>query len=173
MLNQELLRSHRAEAVDAPNWRAIAKPRSLLEPLPGSSRVRVTFDGTGLTDELGRPIDPDGNDVAGGMGRFSFDTLALTPVFGTAVIGYLFAAQPEDGSGANVINHPLEGVVVSVDGSDQDLRAVTDANGFFKLEPVPAGRFFVKIDGRTAKESTYPDGAYYPYVGKAWDAWLA
>ena len=28
----------------------------------------------------------------------------------------------------------------------------------------------MKIDGRTAKGSANPNGAYYPYVGKAWDA---
>jgi hypothetical protein len=50
------------------------------------------------------------------------------------------------------------------------LRTTTDAAGQFKLAPCPAGRFFVKIDGRTAKESQYPDGDYYPYVGKAWEA---
>jgi hypothetical protein len=28
-----------------------------LEPLPGSTRIYAVFDGTGLTDELGRPLD--------------------------------------------------------------------------------------------------------------------
>ncbi|MFM7103284.1 MAG: hypothetical protein ACKO3N_19205, partial [Verrucomicrobiota bacterium] len=46
----------------------------------------------------------------------------------------------------------------------------TDAEGRFKLEPAPVGRFFVHIDGRTAVGSQWPNGAYYPFVGKAWEA---
>ena len=43
----------------------------------------------------------------------------------------------------------------------------TDANGEFTLDPAPAGRFFVNIDGRMIT-GTYPDGDYYPFIGKAW-----
>ena len=42
--------------------------------------------------------------------------------------------------------------------------------GFFRLEPAPAGRFFVHVDGRTAVGSQWRRGAYYPVVGKAWEA---
>src|SRR6185295_13031174 len=34
----------------------------------------------------------------------------------------------------------------------------------------PAGRFFVHIDGRRAVGSDWPAGAYYPYVGKTFEA---
>src|SRR5438128_1647877 len=37
-----------------------------LEPLPGSARINVTFDGTGLLDYLARPLDLDGDGLAGG-----------------------------------------------------------------------------------------------------------
>src|SRR5206468_6219360 len=47
-------------------------------------------------------------------------------------------------------------------------------NGNFKLSPAPPGRFFVHIDGRTVVNDAagihYPDKAYYPFVGKAWEA---
>lgn len=136
-----------------------------LEPLPGNARVSVFLDSTDLQDELGLPVDGDGDGAPGGTALVWFDTLNLTPVSGTAVIGRVFAAHT-DGSD----NLPLAGVTISVDGREQDLRAVTDAEGRFQLAPVPAGRFFVHIDGRTATASRYPDGAYYPAVGKAWDA---
>src|SRR5215510_8938768 len=57
---------------------------------------------------------------------------------------------------------------------EQTIRAVTDAQGNFTLNSTPAGRFFVHIDGRTVADASagihYPDKAYYPFVGKAWDA---
>src|SRR5690606_35122811 len=85
---------------------------------------------------------------------------------GTAVIGYVFASERNpDGS-----NKPLANVTITVDGAEEQLRTVTDASGFFRLEPAPAGRFFVHVDGRTAIGSQWPDGAYYPFVGKAWEA---
>ena len=50
------------------------------------------------------------------------------------------------------------------------LRTVTDGEGRFTLQPAPAGTFFVHIDGRTAVGSDWPDGSYYPTVGKSWTA---
>ncbi|MCZ6672007.1 MAG: hypothetical protein O7C75_03615 [Verrucomicrobia bacterium] len=59
-------------------------------------------------------------------------------------------------------------MTIKLDGKEDTIFAVTDSEGNFKLEPVPGGEFFVHIDGRTATTSTYPDGAYYPFVGKSW-----
>jgi hypothetical protein len=56
-----------------------------LEPLPGSTRVSVFFDGPGLNDSLGRPLDPAGTGTPYGLKVISFDTLSLTPLAGTAV----------------------------------------------------------------------------------------
>ncbi|MSU64236.1 MAG: hypothetical protein EXS31_17905 [Pedosphaera sp.] len=91
---------------------------------------------------------------------------------GTAIIGRVFASELVAGpdTGANAVNKPLEGVIVTVDGMEQTLRTTTDAQGNFKLTNSPAGRFFVHIDGRPAKGSSYPSGAYHPLVGKAWEA---
>jgi hypothetical protein len=38
------------------------------------------------------------------------------------------------------------------------------------LNPCPAGRFFVHIDGRRAFGSDWPSNAYYPFVGKTFEA---
>ncbi len=137
-----------------------------LENLPASAHLKVTFDGNGLHGANGLPLDADGDGVPGGVYTMSFTTLGNTPLANTAVLGRVFASEKNpDGS-----NQPLANVTVTVDGAEQTLRAVTDTNGFFRLQPAPAGRFFVHIDGRTAVGSQWPTGAYYPSVGKAWDA---
>ena len=56
---------------------------------------------------------------------------------------------PGQDTGTNALNKPLGGVTITVDGLEQTLRTTTDAMGNFTLSPVPAGRFFVHIDGRT------------------------
>lgn len=137
-----------------------------LEPLPAGARVRVMLEGSLLTDESSREIDADGDGVPGGLGEFSFETMSLAANANTAVIGRVYASTPNpDGS-----NRPLENVTVTVDGAEETLRTTTDAEGRFTLKPAPTGRFFVHVDGRTAAGSSWPDGSYYPVVGKAWDA---
>ncbi len=141
-----------------------------LENLPASARVRVTFDPGDTRDDLGRRLDLAGNAQPGSVGHIDFDTLGITPVGETAVIGHVYASERVPDGAGGFTNHPLEGVTITVDGAEETLRAVTDAAGSFRLQPAPAGRFFVHVDGRTAIESAWPNGAYYPYVGKAWEA---
>lgn len=147
-----------------------------LEPLPGSSRITVFLDSAGLKDYLGSPVDPSGNGRPGSVHAIEFDTLSTSPLPDTAVIGRVFASElvPGPDTGTNAVNKPLAGVTITVDGMEETLRTVTDAGGNFTLSPVPAGRFFVHIDGRTAVDEAagirYPDRAYYPSVGKAWEA---
>jgi hypothetical protein len=146
-----------------------------LENLPASARVRVTFNPVALLDALGRMVDLDGDGQPGGVAAVNFDTLSTTPIAGTAISGHVFASDPVAGTNAtNFINRPLPGVTVTVDGMEETLRAVTDANGFFRLQPCPAGEFFVHVDGRTLVDVPggirYPDLSYYPAVGKAWTA---
>ncbi|MES2736198.1 MAG: Ig-like domain-containing protein [Verrucomicrobiota bacterium] len=136
------------------------------EPLPSNARIHVTFAPTGLNDLVGRAVDPDGDGTAGGSYTTSFDTLSITALAGTAITGRVLASELGEG-GADV---PLQGVTVTVDGAEETLRATTDANGSFTLTPCPAGSFFVHVDGRTALVSNYPNGDYYPNVGKRWDA---
>lgn len=143
-----------------------------LEPLPGRARIRVTFNGDGLNDVAGQAVDADGNGQAGGKLLLDFDTLANGGVAGTAVTGRVFASELAQAVAAHgqLVNRPLVGVRVTVDGREQDLFAVTDATGNFRLDPAPAGPFFVHIDGRTVTVpgGGYPKGAYYPFVGKEW-----
>jgi hypothetical protein len=141
-----------------------------LEPLPAGARVRVTFEGDGLLDDRGRAVDADGDGQPGGRLEYEFDTSGSAPVPATAVIGTVFATDPVDDGGGGFTNRPLAGVTITVDGAEESLRTVTDTAGRFRLEPAPAGRFFVHIDGRTAADSQWPGGAYYPFIGKAWEA---
>ncbi|MHB9009100.1 MAG: Ig-like domain-containing domain, partial [Limisphaerales bacterium] len=140
-----------------------------LEPLPAGARVEVTLVGNGLKDASGRELDGDGDGVPGGTARIEFDTMSIAAIPGTAVIGQVFASEPM-ASGNGFTNRPLEGVIITVDGAEERLRAVTDASGFFALDPCPAGRFFVHVDGRPAVGSAWPDGAYHPFVGKTFEA---
>lgn len=137
-----------------------------LENLPPGTQVTVTFDGTGLTDGRGRGIDLDGDRQPGGVSALTFDTANSAPLANTAIIGRLLASEPGAG-GADV---PLAGVTITVDGLEETLRTTTATDGTFRLMPCPAGRFFVNVDGRTATASQWPAGAYYPVIGKAWEA---
>jgi hypothetical protein len=140
-----------------------------LEPIPGSARLTVTFNATGIKDQFAQEVDADGDGQPGGAKIIQFDTYSNTPVPGTAIIGHVYASdRVSDGQGG-LTNKPLERVIITVDGAEETLRATTDATGFFSL-PCPAGRFFVHIDGRTEVDSNWPNGAYYPVIGKAWEA---
>lgn len=141
-----------------------------LEPMPSGARVEVTFEGAGLRDILGRELDGDGDGRPGGSLRFSFTTFGATPALGTAVIGRVLDGEPQPDGAGGFTHRPLAGVVITVDGAEQTLRTVTGADGYFRLDPSPAGRFFVHVDGRTAVDSHWPGGSYYPFIGKAWEA---
>ncbi len=143
-----------------------------LENLPGATRVRVTFDAAMVLDETGQALDADADGQPGGTASLEFNTLGTVAVSGTAIIGRVFASELKAGpdTGTNAVNRPLQGVTITVDGSEETLRTTTDAMGNFILDPCPAGRFFVHVDGRTANGSDWPNGAYYPFVGKAWEA---
>ena len=137
------------------------------QPLPDRSEVRVTVDGSILRTLDGAAIDAARNGTPGSTGRIDFRTLSLTTVAGTSVCGRVFASELATMPGGARVNVPLAGVTITVDGAPA-LFATTDAGGNFRLEPAPAGRFFVHVDGQTAGPS--PLGGYYPTVGKAWTA---
>lgn len=137
-----------------------------LEDLPAKARIRVTLEGQDLEDASGVAVDADGDGLPGGTAQWEFFTVGTSPLVGTAVSGHVFASERNaDGS-----NRPLSGVTITVGGAEETLRTTTDSQGFFLLNPCPAGRFFVHVDGRTAAGSEWPIGAYYPFVGKAWEA---
>lgn len=136
-----------------------------LDYLPSGSRIRVTFDGDGLTDFLGRPVAVNGNGSTTDLARSDFETLSYAPVVNTGMVGTVFASKTNS-EGANV---PLQGVVVEVVGDEENTRTTTNAAGEFELTPVPAGKFFVNVDGRPVTGG-FPDAGYYPFIGKAWTA---
>jgi uncharacterized repeat protein (TIGR01451 family) len=138
------------------------------QPLPASARIRVTLIGDGLTNSFGNDLDADGDGHAGGVAQVDFETLSLTTVPGTRVCGRVFASELAPGDSGSSVNVPLSGVTISVEGN-ASLQAITDDSGNFCLSPAPAGRFFVLIDGRTAKNGV-PPASYYPTVGKAWES---
>ena len=143
--------------------------------LPASSRIRVTLDGSAITDDLGLEIDADGDGSPGGMAIIDFDTLSLTSIPGTSVCGRVFASTLTMNADESVfVNEPLAGVTITVDGMEEELRAVTDQFGDFRLENVPGGSFFVHIDGHTVIDLDagirFPDMAYYPTVAKKWES---
>lgn len=148
-------------------------------PLPGSSRVRVTVEGSMLKDAAGNFVDGDRDSFPGGTGTIDFDTLSLTSFPGTTVSGRVFASELVAGNANTTatLNLPLEGVRISVQGADSEIFAVTDNMGNFSLQNAPADRFFVHIDGRAVTsaiiggqsvQTHYPAGPYFPFVGKAW-----
>jgi subtilase family serine protease len=141
------------------------------DSLPASARVRVMVNGEALKDPDGKAVDADGDGQPGGVAHIDFDTLSLTVTLpGTAVCGRVFASElAPNHNGTVSVNNPLEGATITVDGMEDKLRAVTDQNGNFCLESAPVGHFFVHVDGRTAKNNV-PPGAYYPFVGKAWES---
>lgn len=137
--------------------------------LPASARVRVTFVGDAVVDELGRAVDADGDGTPGGTATIDFETLTLTTLGGTRVCGRVFASQLAPGAGNGSVNVPLPDVIITVDGMETTLRTVTDGAGNFCLDPAPVGEFFVHIDGRSSSLSV-PAGDYYPVVGKRWQS---
>ncbi|NKB25431.1 MAG: hypothetical protein GKR87_13850 [Kiritimatiellae bacterium] len=134
------------------------------DPLPLSSRIRVTVAGDTLSDVFGRGIDADADGATGGITEIEFDTLSLTIVSNTIVCGRVFASEQIQVAGTNQwVNNPLEGVTVTVDGLESNVFAVTDNLGDFRLTHTPVGRFFVHINGVTASNNS---AGYYPNVGK-------
>jgi hypothetical protein len=141
-----------------------------LEPLPGGSQIMVVFDANGLRDGSGREVDADGDGQPGGRTVWFFQTHANRGLDNTAVVGQVFASELGTDAQGQPLNRPLQGVIITVDGAEETLRTTTDAEGRFTLGPAPSGRFFVHVDGRPAVGSGWPDGDYYPFIGKAWEA---
>lgn len=96
-------------------------------------------------------VRADFPNLQGQAPQFSFQGLVPIPSTSTAVVG-------------TVINHslrPIEGIKVYLI-SDPSVNATTDAQGFFRLMPVPVGLQSIKID---AMHSTAADGKLYADLG--------
>ena len=142
------------------------------DPLPASAQIEVFIDGDNIHDASGYALDADGNGNPGGLGVRAFDTLSLTAFPGTAVCGRVYASELGVDPYGNPVDAPLEGATITVDGKEDELFTTTDDQGEFCLDPAPAGRFFVHVDGRTATNTMHstPAGSYYPFVGKPWES---
>ena len=88
-----------------------------LEPIPGSSRLSVTLDATGLKDEFGQDVDADHDGQPGGVKTIQFDTYSTTPVPGTTIIGHVYASERVSDGKGGLTNKPLERVTITVDGA--------------------------------------------------------
>jgi PKD repeat protein len=137
--------------------------------LPPNARIRLFVDGGQLLDDLGQGVDGDGDGDLGGLGALEFDTVGFTPLAGTAVTGRLFAAGQAVTARGVPVNTPLQGVTISVDGTGGGVSTTTDVLGNFRLDPAPAGRFFIEVDGTSATNAGIPVGAYFPVFGTALD----
>ncbi len=131
------------------------------EILPASTEVRMVVDGSKILSQNGVAIDADGDGLVGGIGTADFTTLPIVRIAGTDVWGYVYDSYNKNPDGTD---KPLEGVEIRLDFLP-DVKAVTDANGYFILEDVPAPDFFVYIDG--SKAANVPAGTQYASLGKA------
>jgi len=145
------------------------------EPLPSSSRVQITVDGTTILPlGGGAPLDADRDDIPGGTLRYEFTSVSLAPVPNTTVVGKIVEPGPDllpmtaddfdpgpDGvpmTADDVFLLPIPDVHIYILGLEQHA-VFTDAEGRFALDQVPAGNFKFVSNGMTAPA---PDGLYFP-----------
>jgi hypothetical protein len=112
--------------------------RFYLENRPGAARVRITLNPAGILDELGRELDGNWDGQPRGLGTFDFDTLSVTPVGVTAVVGHVEASDPVASARGGFTNRPLAGVLVTVNGAEEALRTTKLADGSFQLQSATA-----------------------------------
>ncbi len=124
------------------------------DPLPASTEVQIVIDGTQIRGRDGLLLDADGDLEPGGVLKTDFRTLPLTRIAGTNVFGYV-----RDSLSGN----PIAGATIRVDAFPA-ANVVTDSDGRFELEDLPAPEVFVHVDGSTATNA--PAGFVYPNVGK-------
>ena len=130
------------------------------ESLPPSTEVRIIVEGDKILDPSGKAIDVDGDGNLGGTMTADFTTLPLTRIENTDVFGYVYDSYNTNPDGSNI---PIVGATIRLDALP-DVFAVTDENGYFRLEDVPAPDFAVHIDGSTAINA--PEDSTYATVGK-------
>jgi hypothetical protein len=144
------------------------------EPMPNAATIEVVVDGSSIRTIRGLLLDADGDGRAGGVARSRFSTVSVVPLDGTALVGRLVDPGPDlirmtaddfhpgpDGrtnTTDDVFLLPVRGVKVFLLGMEAHA-VFTDAGGWFRLEPVPAGIVKVETDGTTAPA---PEGFYFP-----------
>ncbi|MCB1122995.1 MAG: hypothetical protein KJT03_15680, partial [Verrucomicrobiae bacterium] len=125
---------------------------------PAATEVVVLIDGDAVIDGGCSGIDGNGNLLTGGSSSFRFRTLPLTRMENTNVFGYVRDSFTGD---------PIAGVTVIADNIPA-IQDMTDSQGRFDLNFVPAPEFFVHVAGITATNA--PAGMTYPIVGKVFQS---
>ncbi len=146
------------------------------EPLPGSSRIQVTVDGSAIFAQDDRQaLNADGSSEPGGVFSYDFTTVSRMPLVGTRLSGIVADPGPDRllqtaddfdpgpdgmaGTEDDVFLLPIPGIKVYLLGLENDVR-FTDAGGRFSFDTVPAGDVKVVVDGTTATNP--PAGMYFP-----------
>ena len=121
---------------------------------PASTTGRIVVDGSRILGADGIALDADGNDEPGGFAQSTYSTVGVTRLPGTSVHGYIYDSTRSD-DGEDI---PIVGVTLRVEGIP-GLTAVTDENGFFRLQDTPGTEFFVQFDMSTVTSA--PEGFEY------------
>jgi len=137
--------------------------------MPNACQVQVTVDGATISVASGEILDADADSLPGGIFKFNFSTVSVTPIPGTAVSSRIVDPGPDliprtsddVAPGANGFDYllPTAGVKVYVLGLEANV-TYTDSYGRFTLTNMPVGDVKVVLDGRTATNP--PLGYYFP-----------
>ena len=130
-------------------------------PWNPSTEVRIQIDGSQIIGRDGNALDADNDGAPGGLTTADFRTLPITRIPNTDVFGYVYDSYNKNPDGSDI---PLEGVEIRLDALP-GVVGITDENGYFILEDVPAPEFYVYIDG--SKVAGLPEGSQYASLGKA------
>jgi hypothetical protein len=145
-------------------------------PMPGGATITLHIDGdTILAAGDGTKLDGDGDGAPGGSNTTSFTTVSLAPLLGTTLSGRVVDAGADlkpmtfddirpgpDGTlhtADDVFLNPILGARVFILGLE-DQAVLTDAQGRFHFDSVPAGDVKVAVDGNTATGA--PGGYFWP-----------
>ena len=95
---------------------------------PASTQIRLTVNGDLIHGMDGSVLDANNDAISGGILQADFRTLPLTQIPGTELEGYVRDSYTQ---------LPIRGVTVRVDAFPE-LNVVTDVNGYFLLQNLPA-----------------------------------
>ncbi len=145
------------------------------EPLPGGTAIELIVDGDLIRSADGAVLDADRDGEPGGQLVNRFTTVSLEGLPNTTLVGRivdpgadLFPMTPDDfvvgpAGITDYDNHtylsPIENAKIYVLGRP-DQPVFTDADGYFELTDLPAGKIKLVVDGRTATNA--PDGIFWP-----------
>ena len=136
-------------------------------PLPASTEIRIQVNGDQIRALDGAIIDADSDGSSGGTLTVDFRTVSSTRIENTNVFGRIFDSNNVNPDGSNI---PIEGIRVEVVGLPE-VFAVTDENGFFQLDNLPAPEFFVTIDSTNASSSALTsEGEFYVSIEEKFES---